>query len=48
MAYQASPRGGTLYCTKDGDRVRLSGKAALYSEADINIGKYTWKDIIDL
>ena len=38
VAYQASPRGGTLYCTKYGDRVRLSGKAALYSEADINIG----------
>ena len=38
VAYQASPRGGTLYCTKYGDRVKLSGKAALYSEADINIG----------
>ena len=38
VAYQASPRGGTLYCTKYGDRVRLSGKADLYSEADINIG----------
>ena len=38
VAYQASPRGETLYCTKYGDRVRLSGKAALYSEADINIG----------
>ena len=38
VAYQASPRGGTLYCTKYGYRVRLSGKAALYSEADINIG----------
>lgn len=37
VAYQASPRGGTLYCTKDGKRVKLSGKAALYSEADINI-----------
>ena len=38
VAYQASPRSGTLYCTKYGDRVRLSVKAALYSEADINIG----------
>lgn len=37
VAYQASPRGGTLYCTKDGDRVKLSGKATLYSEAEINI-----------
>lgn len=38
VAYQASRRGGTLYCTMDGDRVKLSGKAALYSVADINIG----------
>lgn len=38
VAYQASRRGGTLYCSMDGDRVKLSGKAALYSVADINIG----------
>ena len=38
VAYQTSPRGGTLYCTKYGERVKLSGKAVLYSEADINIG----------
>ena len=38
VAYQASRRGGTLYCRMDGDRVKLSGKAALYSVADINIG----------
>lgn len=35
-AYQASKRGGTLYCKLDGDRVMLAGKAALYSIAEIN------------
>ena len=38
VAYQASPRGGTLYCTQMGDRIKMSGKAAVYSVADINIG----------
>lgn len=33
--YQASQRGGTLYCQMDGNRVRISGKAALYSIAEI-------------
>ena len=37
VAYQASSRGGTLYCTQTGDRIKMSGKAALYSEAEINI-----------
>lgn len=36
VAYQASPRGGTLYCKYQGERVKLSGKAVLYSIADIN------------
>jgi PhzF family phenazine biosynthesis protein len=36
VAYQASLRGGTLYCEYQGERVKLSGKAALYSIADIN------------
>lgn len=36
VAYQASHRGGTLYCEYQGDRVILSGKAVLYSTADIN------------
>lgn len=36
VAYQASSRGGTLYCEYQGERVKLSGKAALYSIADIN------------
>ena len=31
VAYQASSRGGTLYCRRDGDRVFLAGKAVLYS-----------------
>lgn len=37
VAYQASPRGGTLYCTREGDRIRMSGKAAVYSVAGICI-----------
>lgn len=37
-AYQASPRGGILYGALSGNRVRISGKAALYSEAMIHIG----------
>lgn len=36
-AYQASKRGGTLYCKLDRDRVMLAGKATLYSTAEINI-----------
>ena len=36
-AYQASARGGTLYCRKDGDRILMAGKAALYSIAEIYI-----------
>lgn len=34
-AYQASARGGVLYCKFNGDRTILSGKAALYSAAEI-------------
>lgn len=37
VAYQASKRGGTLYCRMDGDRVKLAGKAALYAIAEIYI-----------
>lgn len=37
VAYQASRRGGTLYCTKIGARIKMSGKAAVYSEAEIHI-----------
>ena len=34
-AFQASPRGGIVYCENREDRVLISGHAALYSEADI-------------
>lgn len=36
-AYQASRRGGVLYGKIDGERIRISGKAALYSEATIYV-----------
>ena len=36
-AFQASPRGGIVYCENKGDRVLISGKAALYCEAEIFI-----------
>ena len=36
-AYQASARGGTLYCRYEGERTLLSGNAVLYSESKIYI-----------
>lgn len=36
-AYQASSRGGTLYCRIKGDRVVLGGKATIFSIADLYI-----------
>lgn len=36
-AYQASRRGGVLYGKTDGKRIRISGKAILYSEAEIYV-----------
>ena len=36
-AYQASPRGGVLYCEDRGDRVSIGGHAVLYSEAEIRV-----------
>ena len=36
-AWQASPRGGTLYCRLEGDRVILAGRAALYSVAELMV-----------
>ena len=36
-AYQASPRGGYLYCRMNGENVIIAGNAVLYSEADIKI-----------
>jgi len=37
IAKQLSKRGGTLYCENNGDRVKISGKAKLYLEGNINI-----------
>lgn len=37
VAYQASRRGGTLYCTQEGGRICMSGKAAIYAESEIRI-----------
>ena len=34
-AYQASERGGYLYCRDEGQRIIISGKAALYSRSEI-------------
>ncbi|MBQ2895652.1 MAG: PhzF family phenazine biosynthesis protein [Oscillospiraceae bacterium] len=34
-AYQASSRGGVLYCRMDGDRIRLAGRAALYAISEL-------------
>lgn len=36
-AYQSSARSGILYCELDGDRVKLSGEAALYAESEVHI-----------
>jgi hypothetical protein len=36
-AFQVSKRGGELLCTNAGERVRISGKAALYLEGTITI-----------
>lgn len=37
VAFQASKRGGTLYCTMRGDRVTLAGAAVLFAEAELHI-----------
>ena len=37
IAYQASHRGGTLYCRIAGKKVYMAGKAALYSECELYI-----------
>ncbi len=37
VCYQASPRGGILYCRLKGDFIWMSGKCALYSTADLKI-----------
>ena len=38
VAYQASRRGGTLYCRREGGRIFMAGKAALYSIDELFVG----------
>lgn len=35
VAYQASKRGGTLFCRMEDNRIKLAGSAALYSIAEV-------------
>jgi PhzF family phenazine biosynthesis protein len=35
VAYQASRRGGTLYCRMEGDKVFMAGKAMLFSQGEL-------------
>ncbi len=35
VCYQASARGGVLYCNQIGDRIKMSGKVALYAKAEL-------------
>ena len=37
-AFQASRRGGRLFCEQRGERVRIAGRAALYLRGNIHIG----------
>ena len=37
VAYQASKRGGTLYCRREGHKIFMAGKAALYSIDELQI-----------
>src|SRR5690606_31564879 len=36
-AYQASKRGGTLYCRLDGERVRMAGSCVPYLEGSVTL-----------
>jgi PhzF family phenazine biosynthesis protein len=38
VARQLSKRGGTLYCKLEDTRVKMAGRAVLYSVAELNIG----------
>ena len=38
VAYQASKRGGTLYCRREGNKIFMAGKAALYSVDELFLG----------
>ena len=35
VAYQASRRGGTLYCRVAGDRIKMSGRVSLYAVSEL-------------
>ncbi len=37
VARQASPRGGTLYCRLEGDRVFLAGRAVVYAQSELMV-----------
>ena len=37
VAYQASKRGGTLYCRKEGNKIFLAGNAVLYSVDELYV-----------
>lgn len=39
VARQLSHRGGTLYCKHEDTRVKMAGRAVLYSVAEIHVGK---------
>lgn len=39
VAYQASQRGGVLYCDYQGQQTKLAGKAVLYSEGKLHINE---------
>lgn len=37
LAYQASSRGGTLFCRREGDRVILGGHAVLFEKGQLAV-----------
>lgn len=39
VARQASPRGGTLHCRLEGERVLLAGRCVLFAQSEIMIGE---------
>lgn len=47
IARQASKRGGTLYCRRDGNRIRMAGTAVLYSSAELYVDDFSEEDFTD-
>lgn len=39
VAYQASQRGGTIYCRMEGDKIYMAGQAVLYSKSEIMLNE---------